>query len=159
PGNPGFTDHSDMVANGSAQFTTENLLRLNKNFGQAGSALEVQRVGVRGFTTSFQGRLHEGTQPNPAAGFPFIIETTSPTALGGGGGALGYQGIPNSVAIKFDVFNNEGESDNSTGIFFNGDFPGLPHGAGEVSIALDPNNVNLRSQSTKTITLSYDGTT
>src|SRR5262249_40103144 len=71
PGNPGFTDHSDMVANGSAQFTTENLLRLNNNFGQAGSAFEVQRVGIRGFTTSFQVRLHEGTQPNPADGFTF----------------------------------------------------------------------------------------
>src|SRR5262245_45286535 len=159
PGNPGFTDHSDMLANGSAQFTTENLLRLNNNFGQAGSASEVQRVGIRGFTTTFQVRLHEGTQPNPADGFTFLIQANSPTALGGGGGALGYQGIPNSVAIKFDVFNNEGESDNSTGLFFNGDFPGLPHAAGEVSIALNPNNVNLRSQSTKTITLTYDGTT
>src|SRR5262245_35112092 len=159
PGNPGFTDHSDMLANGSAQFTAENLLRLNNNFGQSGSAFEVQRVGVRGFTTSFQVRLHEGTQPNPADGFTFTIQTNSPTALGGGGGSLGYQGIPNSVAIKFDVFNNQGESDNSTGLFFNGDFPGLPQRAGEVSIALDPNNVNLRSQSTKTITLTYDGTT
>src|SRR5205823_14832594 len=29
-GNTGFTDHSDMVANGSAQFTSENLLRLDR---------------------------------------------------------------------------------------------------------------------------------
>src|SRR5262249_48872398 len=159
PGNPGFTDHSDMLANGSAQFTTENLLRLNNNFSQAGSALEVQRVGIRGFTTSFQIRLHEGTQPNPADGLTFIIETGGPTALGGGGGALGYHGIPNSIAIKLDVFNNSGETDNSTGLFFNGDFPDLPHAPGEVNIALNPNNVNLRSQSTKTITLTYDGTT
>src|SRR5262249_35199018 len=159
PGNPGFTDHSDMVANGSAQFTTENLLRLNNNFGQAGSALELQRVGIRGFTTSFQVRLHEGTQPNPADGFTFTIEANSPTALGGGGGALGYQGIPNSVAIKFDVFDNQGETANSTGLFFNGDFPALPQTAGEVNIALDPANVNLRSQSVKTITLTYNGTT
>jgi hypothetical protein len=159
PGNPGFTDHSDMVANGSAQFTAENLLRLNNNFGQAGSASEVQRVGIRGFTTSFQVRLHEGTQPNPADGFTFIIQTNSPTALGGTGGALGYQGIPNSVAIKFDVFDNQGETANSTGLFFNGDFPGLAQSPGEVSIALDPANVNLRSQSVKTITLTYDGTT
>src|SRR5262249_52982144 len=104
-GNPGFTDHSDMLANGSAQFTAENLLRLNNNFSQAGSAFEApQRVGIRGFTTSFQVRLHEGTQPDPADGFTFILQTNSPTALGGTGGALGYQGIPNSVAIKFDVF-------------------------------------------------------
>jgi hypothetical protein len=159
PGNPGFTDHSDMVANGTAQFTTENLLRLNNNFGQAGSAFETQRVGIRGFTTSFQVRLHEGTQPNPADGFTFLIQANSPTALGFAGGSLGYQGIPNSVAIKFDVFDNEGETDNSTGLFFGGGFPGLPHNPGEVNIPLDPVNVNLRSQSTKTITLTYNGTT
>jgi hypothetical protein len=158
-GNPGFTDSSDMQANGSAQFTTENLLRLNNNFGQAGSAFETQRVGIRGFTTSFQVRLHEGTQPNPADGFTFLIQADSPSSLGGGGGSLGYQGIPNSVAIKFDVYDNEGESTNSTGLFFDGGFPGLPHNPGEVNIALNAGNVNLRSQSTKTITLTYDGTT
>jgi hypothetical protein len=159
PGSPGFTTSSDMVANGSAQFTTENLLRLNNNFSQAGSAFETQRVGIRGFTTTFQVRLHEGTQPNPADGFTFLIQADSPNSLGGGGGSLGYQGIPNSVAIKFDVYNNEGETFNSTGLFFGGGFPGLPHNPGEVNIPLDPGNVNLRSQSTKTITLTYDGTT
>jgi hypothetical protein len=158
PGSPGFTTSNDMVANGSAQFTTENLLRLNNNFSQAGSAFETQRVGIRGFTTTFQVRLHEGTQPNPADGFTFLIQANSPTALGFGGGSLGYQGIPNSVAIKFDVFDNEGETTDSTGLFFGGGFPGLPHNPGEVNIALDPANVNLRSQSTKTITLTYDGT-
>src|SRR5262249_27539430 len=76
---------------------------------------------------------------------------------GGGGGALAYQGIGRSVAIKFDVFDNEGETANSTGLFLNGDFPGLPHGPNDVNIALDPANVNLRSQSVKTITLTYDG--
>jgi hypothetical protein len=157
-GDAGFTDHSDMSANGSAQYTTENLLRLNNNFGQAGSSFETQRVGIRGFTTSFQVRLHEGTQPNPADGFTFLIQSNTATALGGGGGSLGYQGIPNSVAIKFDVFDNEGETSDSTGIFFGGGFPGLAHNPGEVNIALDPANVNLRSQSIKTITLTYDGT-
>src|SRR5262249_41565656 len=158
-GIPGFTDHSDMQANGSAQFTVENLLRLTDNFGQAGSAFTVQRVGIRGFATTFQFRLHEGTQPNPADGLTFAIQGNSPTALGFAGGSLGYQGIGNSVAVKFDIWNNEGETDNSTGLFFNGGFPGLPHNPGEVNIPLNPNNVNLRSQSVKTITLTYDGTT
>src|SRR5262249_47836095 len=139
PTAPGFFDHNDMQANGSAFFSTdEHLLRLNNNFGQAGSALTLQKVGIRGFTTQFHVRLHEGTQPNPADGLTFIIQTNNPAALGGGGGALGYQGIGNSVAIKFDVFNNEGETANSTGLFFGGGFPGLPHNPGEVNIALDP---------------------
>src|SRR5262249_5140090 len=158
PNDPGFFDHSDMQANGSAFFSTdEHLLRLNNNFGQAGSAFTVQQVGIRGFSTQFHVRLHEGTQPNPADGFTFTIQANGPMALGGGGGALAYQGIGHSVAIKFDVFDNEGETNNSTGLFFNGDFPGQPHGAGDVSIPLDPDNVNLRSQSIKTISLTYDG--
>ena len=159
-GTPGFLDSSDLQANGSAFFSTdEHLLRLNNNFGQAGSAFTIQQVGIRGFMTTFQFRLHEGTQPNPADGLTFTIQANGPTALGGGGGALGYQGIGRSVAIKFDVFNNEGETDNSTGLFFNGDFPGVPHAPGEVNIPLAANNVNLRSQSTKTITLTYNGVT
>src|SRR5262249_11699716 len=107
-GNPGFTDPSDILANRTSQITSGNLLLLINTFVQAGSALELQRVVIRGFTTSFQVRLHEGTQPNPADGFTFVIETNSPTALGGGGGSLGYQGILNSVAVKFDVFDNQG---------------------------------------------------
>jgi hypothetical protein len=158
PNAPGFFDSSDMQANGSAFFSTdEHLLRLNNNFGQAGSAFTIQQVGIRGFSTQFHVRLHEGTQPNPADGLTFTIQANGSTALGGTGGALGYQGIGRSVAIKFDVFDNEGESANSTGLFFNGDFPGIAHAPGEVNIALDPNNVNLRSQSIKTITLTYNG--
>jgi hypothetical protein len=158
PTAPGFQDHSDMQANGSAFFSTaENLLRLNNNFGQAGSAFTVQQLGIRGFTTQFHVRLHEGTQPNPADGFTFTIQANGPTALGAGGGSLGYQGINHSVAIKFDVFQNGGEtSPNSTGIYFNG---AAPNGAanGDTISDLDPANVNLRSQSIKTITLTYDG--
>jgi hypothetical protein len=156
----GFANHSDMIANGSAFFSeTERLLRLNNNFGQAGSAFITQRVGVRGFTTTFSWRLHEGTQPNPADGFTFTIQGNSPTALGNGGGALGYEGIRNSVAIKFDVFNNEGETDNSTGLFFNGDFPGLPHSPGEVNVPLNPSVMNLRDQHPKRAQITYSGTT
>src|SRR5262249_58468837 len=98
-------------------------------------------------------RLHEGTQPNPADGLTFTLQANNPSALGGGGGGLGYQGLGNSVAVKFDIWQNGGDpSDNSTGIFFNGQGP---YGG----MALNPANVNLRSPSTKTITLSYNGTT
>jgi hypothetical protein len=157
----GFGNHGDLVANGSAIFSeAEQLLRLTSDFNQAGSAFTDQRVAVRGgFTTTFTFRLHEGTQPNPADGFTFTLQGTSPTALGVVGGGLGYQGIGNSVAIKFDIFDNQGETNNSTGLFFGGGFPGLAHNPGEVNVPLDPANVNLRSQSTKTVTLSYNAGT
>jgi hypothetical protein len=37
----------------------------------------------------------------------FTLQANSPTALGFGGGALGYQGIGMSVAIKFDIWDNK----------------------------------------------------
>src|SRR5262249_29156956 len=101
-------------------------------------------------------RLHEGTQPNIADGLTFTLQANSPTALGGTGGALGYAGIRNSVAIKFDVFNNQGETDNSTGVFVNGNFPGVAHAPGEVNVPLNASVVNLRDQHRKRIDIDYD---
>jgi hypothetical protein len=164
----GFTSTGDLTANGSAQFV-ESDARLTNNLGQAGSVFSNTRVDVRSFTTSFHIRLHEGTQPNPADGLTFTIQADDrgPTALGANGGGLGYgpdkfgdpPGILHSVAIKFDVYDNEGESNNSTGIFFNGDYPGVAHSPGEVNVPLDPNVVNLRDQHRKRVDMSYDGST
>jgi hypothetical protein len=153
----GITSPAGLQFNGSAQFSTdEHLLRLNNDFGQAGSVFTTNRLGITKWTNTFWIRLHEGTQPNPADGLTFTLQAVAPTALGGAGGALGYQGIPKSVAIKLDVYNNEGETDNSTGLFFNGDFPGVPHAPGEVNVPLDAAVVNLRDQHRKRIDMSYD---
>jgi hypothetical protein len=168
PPTGGFGNTTDMTTNGSAFFVT-NLLRLT-NSGpptdppQAGSAFSNTRMAVAGFTTSFSVRLHEGSQPSYADGFTFVLQANSPTALGQASGGIGYQGIGNSVAIKFDTYNNEGEQNpdqtmtgGSTGLFYGGDLPTIPHAAfpGEVNIELNRNQVNLLSQSTKVITLTY----
>jgi hypothetical protein len=161
---PGINSSAGLQGNGSAQLLTgttqEHLIRLNDALGQAGSVFTTNRVGIGAhWTNTFWIRLHEGTQPNPADGLTFTIQANSPAALGGAGGALGYQGIGHSVAVKFDVFNNEGETDNSTGLFFNGDFPGVPHAPGEVNVPLNANVVNLRDQHRKRIDMSYDPAT
>ena len=46
--------------------------------------------------------------------------------MGDPAGGLGYQDIPNSVAVKFDLWSNDGEGPNSTGLFLNGDKPTNP---------------------------------
>src|SRR5262249_54011234 len=64
-----------------------------------------------------------------------------------------------SVAIKFDVFQNTGEtSANSTGLYLNG---AAPHGAadGVTIFDLDPSVVNLRDQHRKRIDITYDAST
>jgi hypothetical protein len=170
PATGGFGNTTDLTSNGSAAVTT-NLVRLTDGGTgqpgdppQAGSIFSNTRIGVAGFTTSFSVRLHEGTQFNYADGFTFVLQANSPTALGQPGGGIGYQGIGNSVAIKFDTYDNEGEQNpdetmtgGSTGLFYGGDRPTVPHAAfpGEVNIELDRTQVNLLSQSTKVITLTY----
>ncbi len=75
-----------------------------------------------------------------ADGFTFCIQGDDPTALGQGAGGLGYQGIPNSVAVKFDLWDNKGEGANSTGLFRNGEEPSNPG-----AIDLTPSGIDLHS--------------
>src|SRR5262249_51781216 len=99
-----------------------------------------------------------GTNPM-ADGLSFIIPNTHPTAVGGAGGGLAYAGIGKSVAVKFDIWNNAGEGFNSTGLFFDGDAPDVPHQPGEATVDLSSTPIDLRSQHIFRATLNYDGTT
>jgi hypothetical protein len=150
--NSGFANPTNLTANGSAAFPTDTTLRLTTADAQTGSAFSNTRMTVAKFTTTFQVRLHEGTQPNYADGLTFVIQANAPTALGQGGAGLGYQGIGRSVAIKFGTFQYAGDPSNSTtGLFLNG---AAPRGGMDTSA-----QVLLNSQDQKDVTLTYDGTT
>jgi hypothetical protein len=122
------------------------------NFEDA-SAFWNQKVGVSAFTNDFSFQI-----TNPGAdGFAFVIQGNTPTALGGSGGALGYgsgslAAIPNSVAVKFDLYNNSGEGTNSTGLYVNGAAPILP------AVTLG-GGVSLQSGDPLAVHMTYDGTT
>src|SRR5262249_62302233 len=130
------------------------------------------RLGISTFQTSFTYRMHDGTDPR-SDGMTFIIQGNSPMAIdsAGGGGGLAYGsdsptgplGILNSIAIKFDLFNNAGEGTNSTGIFTGGRSPtvrqpGLASGFPDMSVDLTGTGIDLQSGHPFTVTLSYDGT-
>ncbi len=150
--NNGFANPTDLTANGSAAFPTDTTLRLTTADAQTGSAFSNTRMTVAKFTTTFQIRLHEGTQPNYADGLTFVIQANAPTALGQGGAGLGYQGIGRSVAIKFGTFQYAGDpSNSSTGLILNG---AAPRGGMDTSAT-----VLLNSQDQKNVILTYDGTT
>jgi hypothetical protein len=146
----------DLQANGSAQFA-ETTARLTNAVNQRGSVFSTNQENILNWTTSFQVRLHEGTQPSYANGFAFVIQAISPGALGLGAAGLGYQGIPNSVAIKFETTTGAAENGTggSTGLFYGGSLPTVASKPGEVNVMLDGEVVNLDSQSNKTILLSY----
>jgi hypothetical protein len=147
----------DVQANGSAQFA-ETTLRLTNAINQTGSGFSTSEENILNWTTTFAVRLHEGTQPNYANGFTFVIQAIGANAVGQGLTGLGYQGITNSVALTFDTFTNgffQNGGGGSVGLYINGHSPGGTPGTGETRIALDPTMVNLNSQSSKVITLSY----
>ena len=78
-----------------------------------------------------------------------------PTVVGGitGGGDLGYAGIPTSLAVKFDLYNNAGEGPDSTGLYTDGAVPTIP------AINLSSTGINLHSGDIFNAQLTYNGTT
>ena len=101
--------------------TTTVLQLTSSSANQTGSAwYNTPQVVQGGFTTSFQFQFTNPSTP-PADGIAFVIQNSSISAIGyagGNGGALGYgddddngnpatgEGIPNSLAIEFDSFQN-----------------------------------------------------
>ena len=149
-----------MQFNGSAKLNGTALELTDGGQGEAGSAFCTTPVNVQSFTNDFTFQLSNIN----ADGFTFTIQGVGPTALGPGGGGLGYGpdspgGVPNygtpitnSVAVKFDLYNNAGEGTNSTGLYTNGASPTIPAttlGGG----------VNLHSGDPMQVQMVYDGTT
>jgi hypothetical protein len=69
---------------------------------------------VSGFRTEFSFRIRSGSNNTcfdssiPGAdGIAFLIQNFIPYAIGNYGGGIGYDGIPNSVAIEFDTYSND----------------------------------------------------
>ncbi|HKI36855.1 MAG TPA: hypothetical protein VKA46_33695 [Gemmataceae bacterium] len=151
----GFATALDLTANGSATFTN-GVARLTDGGGnEAGTVFATQKVDVRSFATTFTFQMSNAV----ADGLSFILQNDSPAALGFSGGGLGYQTIRNSVAVKFDLFDNAGEGSDSTGLFFNGDSPTVAQAPGESSIDLSSTGINLHSGDPFKVFLTYDGST
>jgi hypothetical protein len=140
---------SSFDLNGGATITSGGVLQLSDGGGGEGrSAFYATPVSIAAFTTDFPFQL---VDPQ-ADGFTFVIQNAGPTALGGSGGGLGYLGIPQSVAIKFDLYNNAGEGPDSTGLYTDGAAPMVP------AINLTGTPINLHSGDPFAAHITYDGT-
>ena len=140
---------SSFDLNGGAAITSGGLLQLTSGGGDEGrSAWFATKVPVQTFTTDFTFQLTDAQ----ADGFAFVIQNAGPAALGADGGGLGYLGIPQSVALKFDLFNNAGEGPDSTGLYTDGAAPIVP------AINLSGTPINLHSGDSFAAHITYDGT-
>jgi hypothetical protein len=148
-----------LTLNGAAAVSGSALVLTNGGMYQTASAFTNNVVGVSTFSSQFSFQLL-----NPAAdGFTFTIQNAGAMALGGVGGNLGYgadgfagghPAIGNSVAIKFDLANNAGEGNDSTGLYINGAAP-----TNQNSVDLTGSGVDLHSGHVISAALTYDGTT
>ena len=153
----GFSSGS-MALVGRARLSGTDLRLTDGGVTEAGTAWYPTKVNVQSFSTDFTFQQTPGTIPR-ADGLTFAIQGVGTSALGPSGGGLGYGpsqvggtgGIPNSVAVKFALFNN-GKCNNCTGLYTNGASPTLP----ETTLG---GGVNLQSGDVFAVHISYDGTT
>jgi hypothetical protein len=110
-----------LVANGSATHSGTALQLTDDQTFEAGSAFYANKVNIQSFSTGFSFR-----QTGLADGMTFTIQNAGVNALGNYGEALGYAPISNSVAVKFDIHNNQGEGFDSTGLYADGALPTIP---------------------------------
>ena len=138
-----------MQFNGSTSLDDFRLQLTTGGTNKAGSAWFAQPVNIQSFTTDFTFQLS-----NPLAdGMTFTIQNGGgPSALGSAGGGLGYHGIPNSLAVKFDLYSNNGEGPDSTGVYVNGAWPMMP------AIDLSSTGINLHSGDYFNAHITYNGT-
>jgi Legume lectin domain/Chitobiase/beta-hexosaminidase C-terminal domain len=153
----GFSSAAALSLKGGAA-VTNNLLQLTLASApaSAGVAWFTTPVNITGFTTDFNFQLLSAK----ADGFTFAIQNVGTSAVGPNGSGLGYGashpggtgGIAKSVAVKFDLYNNNGESPDSTGFYTNGASPTVP------ATDMTPSGVQLNSGHVMHAHITYDGT-
>ena len=146
----GFTI-KNMSLNYGASISGGDLILTDGGLRENRSAWSLTKVPVNNFITDFTFQLVNAK----ADGFTFTIQNDRKGiwALGGPNAGLGYQGIGKSVAVKFDIYNNAGEGNDSTGVFTNGALPTGP------STDLSKTGVVLASGDVIQAHLVYSGTT
>lgn len=157
----GFT--ADKVQmNGSATLDNAHLQLTDSGTpSQFGSGFFPSAVNIQAFTTDFSFQVTVDDPLIAGDGLTFTVQGSGPFAVGSQGGGLGYGPnpfefgqqlkIPQSVAIKFDIFDNNGEGRNSTGIYTNGQTPTLP------SLDLTPSGIHIASGRVLNVHMVYDG--
>lgn len=112
---PWFDYNNKLSLNGAA-FYENNKLRMTSARSNLNSSawFSIPIPISKGFTTNFSFKITDGDNNHSyeksitgADGIAFVIQNFSPMALGGTGGGISYDGIPNSLAVEFDTFNDD----------------------------------------------------
>ncbi|MBW4524920.1 MAG: hypothetical protein KME18_06945 [Phormidium tanganyikae FI6-MK23] len=152
-----FSTIDGIKTNGSTT-KSGNALRLTSDQQlQAGTAFTTTPIDIYGdtsFNTNFKLQFSGVRGTNGGDGITFMLQNNGAgaNAIGGVGGGLGYNGITDSLAIKFDTWQGAGElSNNYVAVLTNGD------GTKTYDWA-DQNNVTYRAQAQAPFDLNGNGT-
>ncbi len=139
--------------NGSASTNNGRLRLTSDSYWQTGSVFTDAKYDIgadTSFSTYFNFEIEGGR--NGADGFAFVLQGSSPDALGKGGGELGVGGIDNSLAIVFDTYRNPfNPSDNLISVVRDGD---VTRPLQQVPVGID-----LNTGASRHAWIDYDGTT
>lgn len=160
---PDFSSVAGLTLNGDAA-QVGAVLRLAPEAGyQSGSAFSTTPVSLAqnaSFSTAFQFRISKPTfgigdgDGVGADGLVFVVQTVS-NGVGGAGGGIGYQGIPKSLGVEFDTYDNGSGLGDPDGNHVNFDFGGVfSPAANAVSLADRMNNGDVWNA-----WVDYDGAT
>jgi hypothetical protein len=108
-----FNNCSALQLNGNAACTGGVLRVTPATFGQSGSTFSTTLIPLgpgASFSTLFSFRItgNGGSADADglgADGIVFVVQPVS-SSVGGGGGGIGYAGIPSSFGVEFDTWNN-----------------------------------------------------
>jgi hypothetical protein len=130
-----FSDVSQLSLNGDTKTLSTSdgvVLQLTSASRlQSGSVFSTLKVSTAQFSSYFTFKITEpGGVLSGGDGFVFVIQPVSSKA-GSEGGGIGYAGIPTSIGVEFDTWDNQKEKDtrndpddNHIGININGQFNG-----------------------------------
>ncbi len=146
-----FSASLPLSLNGNTTYNGSILQLTPNSAGQTGSAYYNKQVRIQKWSTQFNLRF-DSTQ---ADGTTLCIQPSSITSLGATGGGLGYSGIANSVAIRFDTYNGSG-GQFSTDVLTGGTISTDQGASGVLNTSL---NLTAGTTWNFLIKASYDGTT
>lgn len=166
--NSSFSSAGDLVLSGDATVGVMSadydfdVLRLvaSGSSNQLGTAyLPTTIQPDTGFSTRFQFRIDGVTSGSGADGFTFALQSipfmgSTPT-IGDGGGSMGYGGVPHSIAVKFDTYQNSETHDPSShyiGVALAGDMDNTNYSGGQSTVS-----TNFDNGSIWTVWIDYDG--
>jgi len=102
-----FQAQSDKISmNGTAAISGDALIITPDNPRAVGSSWYTeQKIDLnQGFDTEFTFKIETAAGQRPGNGFSFLIQNQSPDAIGTDNRGVGFQGIQNAVAFRFDTY-------------------------------------------------------